>query len=484
MFLLEEPFTATLKLAYYIRRREIEHAVAHNVYKATPHSFRLSVRGSQAEIIVDNVPESRSVFTFSQETHGCFSLASNGTAAEAGAFRYVKLTVNGKTLLDIDFTKIRSVDELETYFSCYYLHTLTHHAKGLASPIKNFWSLNERGHLVCSIPNKGRVAFGVIGPYAMLTLRNAPIGDFDVEIGVEQSWRKYGVVFGCEKREFPFYCLPNQAIIANVRGGFACIRPHSGACKIYGNIVEPETFTPLPYLEKESPSVTPLFRSKEETTLPLHTLTYHLDGNMTYDFGDKVIKAVKDSVLYLPPNTPCRLTGETDRIFRVEFQCDRVFEPQLFVLKEPDVVKRLFTELYTLWFSNAPNQTFGGLSLFYRIMAELSLPASIAYADITQEILNFIYNHFNEPNLTIKEIADALNISESHLYHTFQDTCNTSPKEYILNFRMQHACTLLKTGQYKVYEVAEKSGFSDAKYFMTIFKKRMGVSPKKYALST
>lgn len=483
MFSQEEPIQVVLRSAYRIFRPEISFAVAGNMHKATPHCFRFKVRGNEAEMTVDNVPESYTKAEFSKDKHSTFSLASNGSVSEPGAFRYVRLTANGETLLDLDFKKIQSVEELETYFTCYYFQTLSHDAKGLAAPIRNFWSLNERGHLVCSIPNKERVPFAENGPYALLTLRHTPINDFEVEVGFEQCWRIYGIVFGCDKRKFPFYSSNNQQNLVSISSSLAFANAHNGACYLRGNLIDPDTHKAVPRITKSCSQVELLFRSTEETTLPVHTLTYHFDDYMTYDFGSYTIKAERDTVLYLPPNIPCRLRGKTDHIYRIEFQCDQTFAPQLFVLKQPDLVRNLFAELNTVWFSSLPNRSYRALSVFYRILSELTRPITAEYSTVVREILYFIHHHFNEPTLTIKEIAEAIHISESHLYQAFQTACGMTPKEYVLNFRIQHACTLLKTGQYKIYEVAEKSGFSDAKYFITAFKRKMGISPKQYALS-
>lgn len=483
MFSQEEPLRAALKSVYIINRPSVSFAVATNMRKATPHCFHFTVRGETAHMTVDNVPESHSIIRFPQKLHGVFSLASNGTATEPGAFRYVKLTANGETLLDLDFTKIQSVDELETYFTCYYFETLSRDAKGFAAPIRNFWSLNERGHLVCSIPKRDRVAFAVNGPFALLTLRHPPLDDFEAEVGFEQCWRIYGIIFGCGKRCFPFYDSISRLYPLGLQGGLAFANAHNGGCYVYGNVIPEDPENPVCRTTFTCPQVEQLFRSAEETTLPVHTLTYHFDDYMTYDFGTYSIKAEKNTVLYLPPNKPCRLCGETDHIVRIEFQCDQTFAPQQFALKQPDLVKNLFFELDSIWRSNLPNKSYRALSVFYRILAELSRPVPKEYSDTVRQILSFIHNHFNEPTLTVKDIANTLSISESRLYQAFHDACGMTPKEYILSFRLQHACALLKTGQYKVYEVAEKSGFSDTKYFMTAFKRKMGISPKQYALS-
>lgn len=38
----------------------------------------------------------------------------------------------------------------------------------------------------------------------------------------------------------------------------------------------------------------------------------------------------------------------------------------------------------------------------------------------------------------------------------------------------------MKETDYKVYEIADMVGFSDYKYFIQVFKKYVGMSPKKF----
>ena len=49
------------------------------------------------------------------------------------------------------------------------------------------------------------------------------------------------------------------------------------------------------------------------------------------------------------------------------------------------------------------------------------------------------------------------------------------------NARIEEAKNLLEKGCYKVYEVAERSGFSDVKYFMKIFREETGLSPTEWS---
>ena len=48
------------------------------------------------------------------------------------------------------------------------------------------------------------------------------------------------------------------------------------------------------------------------------------------------------------------------------------------------------------------------------------------------------------------------------------------------SLRIEEAKFLLLSGRNKVYEIAEKVGYKDRRYFSEIFKKCTGLTPKKY----
>ena len=52
--------------------------------------------------------------------------------------------------------------------------------------------------------------------------------------------------------------------------------------------------------------------------------------------------------------------------------------------------------------------------------------------------------------------------------------------DYIQYIRMEEAKKLLALPHLKIYEVAEKIGYGDYKYFAIQFRKRVGVTPKEY----
>ena len=55
--------------------------------------------------------------------------------------------------------------------------------------------------------------------------------------------------------------------------------------------------------------------------------------------------------------------------------------------------------------------------------------------------------------------------------------------EYLRDLRIKYAVSLLNEGLDSIKNVALLSGFADPLYFSNIFKKTIGISPRKYALT-
>ena len=52
--------------------------------------------------------------------------------------------------------------------------------------------------------------------------------------------------------------------------------------------------------------------------------------------------------------------------------------------------------------------------------------------------------------------------------------------DFYTRLKMKEACTLLRSTNDYIYQIAQKLGYSDPYYFSRIFKKVIGVSPREY----
>lgn len=85
--------------------------------------------------------------------------------------------------------------------------------------------------------------------------------------------------------------------------------------------------------------------------------------------------------------------------------------------------------------------------------------------------------------ISVNDIAASAGISRSHLYRLFTQELNITPNEYLIQYRINNACKLLRTSNINVSEAAYSSGFSDPLYFSRVFKRVKGVTPSAYALA-
>ncbi|MFC4596694.1 response regulator transcription factor [Cohnella hongkongensis] len=85
-----------------------------------------------------------------------------------------------------------------------------------------------------------------------------------------------------------------------------------------------------------------------------------------------------------------------------------------------------------------------------------------------------------ERNFSLKNIADHLHISESYLSKLFKSKTSYTFLEYCTNYRIKKAAELLMDERNKVYEIADKVGYPDSRYFSTLFKKQIGLTPTEF----
>ena len=103
--------------------------------------------------------------------------------------------------------------------------------------------------------------------------------------------------------------------------------------------------------------------------------------------------------------------------------------------------------------------------------AKLSVPA--------RRILEYMNQHFQE-HLSLQDVSDALDISSSHICRVLKNETGETFVTLLNKIRIQEAGRLLQEGKWKVYEVAEKCGFSNYAYFYQLFKKETGISPTEW----
>ena len=89
----------------------------------------------------------------------------------------------------------------------------------------------------------------------------------------------------------------------------------------------------------------------------------------------------------------------------------------------------------------------------------------------------YIAEHYRE-GVSLKQVAADLHINTSYLGQIFKKETGSAFTDYVNALRIREAQRLLSNPALKVYEVAERVGFTDYHYFLKIFKKVTGTTPK------
>lgn len=99
-------------------------------------------------------------------------------------------------------------------------------------------------------------------------------------------------------------------------------------------------------------------------------------------------------------------------------------------------------------------------------------------------LIAYIEENYSNSSLSNEMLSESLNISEVYMRRLFKNQFGTTPKQYILDIRLQKATQLLTQTNLSVTEIAESCGFSNLYHFSRAFKNRMGDTPLKYRVTT
>ncbi|WP_025069462.1 two-component regulator propeller domain-containing protein [Bacteroides propionicifaciens] len=92
-----------------------------------------------------------------------------------------------------------------------------------------------------------------------------------------------------------------------------------------------------------------------------------------------------------------------------------------------------------------------------------------------------VEKHMSEPDFTVDKLCAILNMSRTSFYNKLKDLTNKTPSDYIRIIKLNYAAKLLLEKEFTISEIADKTGFNDAKYFREVFKKHYNMTPSKYA---
>lgn len=101
------------------------------------------------------------------------------------------------------------------------------------------------------------------------------------------------------------------------------------------------------------------------------------------------------------------------------------------------------------------------------------------YGGTIDEVLKYIHLHYME-DISIEKICSVFYFNQSYFSVLFKGKTGEYYNDYVTGLRISKAKGLLKSGRYKVNEIAEMVGYNSSRYFSKVFKAKTGELPKEY----
>lgn len=120
-------------------------------------------------------------------------------------------------------------------------------------------------------------------------------------------------------------------------------------------------------------------------------------------------------------------------------------------------------------------------AIFKTCLIELLRKSTVASEiKVITQLTEYIHNHYHEPELTNKEIADKFGYHPYHLSRLMKQALGETLHTYLLHYRIRIAKNYLITTDWDISTIAWKCGFNSTSYFIKQFKIRTGDTPKQY----
>ena len=93
--------------------------------------------------------------------------------------------------------------------------------------------------------------------------------------------------------------------------------------------------------------------------------------------------------------------------------------------------------------------------------------------------LNYIHYNFKD-NPSLEDVAAYAHFNKAYFCTLFKRYTGKTYSQYLLNLKLEHAKRLLRSNQWNILEISERSGFNSLSNFNRCFKKIVGCSPSDY----
>jgi AraC family transcriptional regulator len=113
------------------------------------------------------------------------------------------------------------------------------------------------------------------------------------------------------------------------------------------------------------------------------------------------------------------------------------------------------------------------------VRAAAGEPAQRLTPQQLSRVIDFIQAHLDQ-DIPLDALAQQAGFSAYHFARLFRQTTGTSPHQFVLSRRVEHAQQLLGRRDGSLAEIALACGFASQSHFTQVFKRQLGLTPRAY----
>ena len=213
------------------------------------------------------------------------------------------------------------------------------------------------------------------------------------------------------------------------------------------------------------------------------SLRYETSGK--YICNKKTFPYEPVSLCIIPEGVAYERNNKEEDLLAINFKMMnyRMDEIQVFKVSDGEKYKNLFLKALKLKSENEVGSNYRVTAVLYEILAELTKDVGFTSNPKDNRIIlsaEYMRQNFCDPDFSTDRLAAEINLSPAYFRREFNRIYGVSPKNYLDNLRIEYAKALLETDYFSQKEVAARSGFSNASYFRTVFKAKVGKTVKEF----
>lgn len=219
------------------------------------------------------------------------------------------------------------------------------------------------------------------------------------------------------------------------------------------------------------------------------SLSIRLRGRGHFKTENGKISVKKGDLLYIPKNSHYTQNTSGESVIAIHF-INYTFDKNSIIEKiavdDAEYAENIIRKMYDVWKEKKQGYKYKCISLLYELLYFLNRQEQknkinrISHDSRIKKAVDYIHRNFRNEQIEVSYLAEMCSVSETYFRKLFKKLYSISPKQYIINLKLETAAQLLQSQLYSVNEVCDRSGFTDSKYFAKLFKLRYGCSPKKY----